>query len=289
MGVYLRPHVLEDALDALRENPLAILAGGTDFYPARVGTPIDDDVLDITAIKTLRGITLDNGVWRIGALATWTDLIRTALPPAYDGLKMAAREVGGAQIQNAGTLVGNICNASPAADGVPGLLTLDASVELASVNGSRAVPLAEFVTGNRTTLRRPDELVRGLTIPEPAPDAMSSFLKLGARKYLVISIVMASFVIEPKGDAVGRACVAVGACSAVARRLPALEAALAGKSIGAALGDTVQAEHLQGALSPIDDIRGSGDYRMDAALTLVRRGLSILGGDMTAAQTGSQS
>ena len=289
MGVYLRPHVLEDALDALRDNPLAILAGGTDFYPARVGKPIDDDVLDITAIEALRGISLHDGVWRIGALATWTDLIRAELPPAFDGLKMAAREVGGTQIQNAGTLVGNICNASPAADGVPGLLTLDAAVELISANGSRTVPLAEFATGNRMTLRRPDELVSGLAIPEPAPDAASHFLKLGARKYLVISIVMASFVIEPEGDAVGRACVAVGACSAVARRLPALEAALVGKSIGAALGDTAEAEHLASILSPIDDIRGSGAYRMDAALALVQRGLSDLGGVIAAVQTGSRS
>lgn len=280
MGVYLRPQALEDALDALSETPLAILAGGTDFYPARVGRPLDDDVLDITAIDALRGITQDNRGWRIGALTTWTDLIRADLPPAFDGLKAAAREVGGVQIQNAGTIVGNICNASPAADGMPCLMALDASAELTRAGGTRTVPLDDFVTGNRATARGADELVTGIVVPSLAADAESAFLKLGARKYLVISIVMAGFVIEPDGGAVGRARIAVGACSPVARRLPALEAALAGKPLDAALGETADQAHVADALSPIDDVRGSAAYRNEAALTVVRRGLSALGAQM---------
>jgi CO/xanthine dehydrogenase FAD-binding subunit len=280
VGVYLRPRALEDALDALNETPLAILAGGTDFYPARVGQPLDDDVLDITAIDALRGVTLDERGWCIGALTSWSDLIRAELPPAFDGLKAAAREVGGVQIQNAGTIVGNICNASPAADGVPCLLALDAAVELTRAGGSRTVPLAEFITGNRRTARAADELVTGLLVPAPSDEARSLFLKLGARRYLVISIVMAAFVIEPAGGAVGRAKIAVGACSPVARRLAALEAALAGNPLDGKLGDIVEASHVQAALAPIDDVRGSADYREDAALTLVRRGLSELGAQM---------
>lgn len=277
MGVYLRPQALDDALDALHETPLAILAGGTDFYPARVGNPLDDDVLDITAIEGLRGVAGDARGWRIGALTTWTDLIRAQLPPAFDGLKAAAREVGGVQIQNAGTIVGNICNASPAADGVPCLLALDAAVELSRAGGRRTVPLAEFITGNRSTARAPDELVTGILVPAVGEGAGSAFLKLGARRYLVISIVMAAFVIEPEGDRVGRARIAVGACSPVARRLEALEAALVGQPLGDTLGHVVEAHHLAEVLSPIGDVRGSADYRDDAALTLVRRGLSALG------------
>jgi CO/xanthine dehydrogenase FAD-binding subunit len=96
-----------------------VLAGGTDFYPARVGRAIDEDILDITAIGELRGIAEDADGWRIGATTTWSELIETRLPPLFDGLKLAAREVGGRQIQNAGTIAGNLCNASPAADGVP--------------------------------------------------------------------------------------------------------------------------------------------------------------------------
>ncbi|MDH3233249.1 MAG: FAD binding domain-containing protein [Alphaproteobacteria bacterium] len=280
MGVYIRPQALEDALAALSESPLAILAGGTDFYPARVGKPLDDDVLDITALSALRGIERHGDTWCIGALATWTDLIRAELPPAFDGLKSAAREVGGVQIQNAGTIAGNLCNASPAADGVPSLLALDATIELSSTRGTRAVPLADFITGNRSTVREADELATGIVVPEPGAGTQSSFLKLGARRYLVISIVMAGFVIEPEGEEVGRARIAVGACSPVARRLPALEAALMGQPLDAGLGDHVTADHLATALAPIDDVRGSAAYRQDAALSVVRRGLSELGGQM---------
>ncbi|HUT50746.1 MAG TPA: FAD binding domain-containing protein [Alphaproteobacteria bacterium] len=284
MGVYLRPQALEDALDALSETPLAILAGGTDFYPARVGRPLDDDVLDITAIDALRGIERHGDGWCIGALATWTDLIRAALPSAFDGLKAAAREVGGVQIQNTGTIAGNLCNASPAADGVPSLLALDAAIELSSVGGTRTVRLADFIIGNRSTVRTADELVTGIVVPESGAGAQSTFVKLGARKYLVISIVMAGFVIEPDGDAVGRARIAVGACSPVARRLDALEAALVGRPLDAALGDLVTADHLKAVLAPIDDVRGTAEYRAGAALTVVRRGLSELGGQMAGAQ-----
>src|SRR3977135_89035 len=123
MGVYLRPSRLEDALTALA-RPYVVLAGGTDFYPARVGRAIDEDVLDIGGIAVLRGISGDAAGWRLGATTTWSELLETDLPPLFDGLKQAAREVGGRQIQNAGTLAGNLCNASPAADGVPPLLAV---------------------------------------------------------------------------------------------------------------------------------------------------------------------
>ena len=282
MGEYLRPERLDQALDALRARAMTsraptIVAGGTDFYPARVGRPLDDDVLDISAIAGLRGIEDRGDHWRIGALTTWTDVVRADLPPCFDGLKRAARAVGGLQIQNAGTVAGNICNASPAADGAPNLLALDAAVELASAGGGRVTPIGEFITGNRTTARAPDEMVVGLTVPKPAPGATGAFLKLGARKYLVISIVMVAIVIEPDHGRVGRARIAVGACAPAPRRLPALEAALAGAPLDGDLGARADGSHLRGALAPIDDVRGSAAYRRDAALTLIRRGLSDLG------------
>jgi CO/xanthine dehydrogenase FAD-binding subunit len=274
MGSYLRPAELNEALAALAARPRVILAGGTDYYPARVGRPVDDDVLDITGLSALRRIAETDGSWRIPALVTWSDLIAAKLPGLFDGLKLAAREVGGVQIQNAGTVCGNLCNASPAADGTPNLLALDARVELASAAGQRVVPVAEFVTGNRRTMRRPDELVTGLIIPKPTRDARSTFLKLGARKYLVISIVMVGAVVEMEGDAVAAARVAVGSCSAVAKRLPALEHRLAGRKLSA-LADQVEASDLS-PLTPIDDVRGTAAYRGDAALTLVRRALAEL-------------
>src|SRR4051812_49724886 len=185
MGNYLRPARLEEALAALA-RPWTVLAGGTDFYPARVGRAIEENVLDVTGIADLRGISAGRAGWRLGATTTWSELIETPLPPVFDGLKQAAREVGGRQIQNAGTLAGNLCNASPAADGVPPLLALDAEVELASAAGKRRLALAEFITGNRKTARRTDEILSAVLIPRRIEHAASSFSKLGARRYLVI-------------------------------------------------------------------------------------------------------
>ena len=269
MANYHRPHRLEVELDALAK-PHVVLAGGTDFYPARVGRTIDEDVLDISGIGALRGIAATPQGWRLGATTTWSELVAADLPPLFDGLKQAAREVGGRQIQNAGTLAGNLCNASPAADGVPPLLALDAEIEIAGPTGSRMVMLADFITGNRRTVLMPGELVVAIHVPSPAMEARSAFLKLGARRYLVISIVMAAATLEIAEGRIVRARVAVGACSAVAQRLPALEAALAGVALDASLGTQIEAGHLI-PLTPIDDVRGSAGYRTDVALVLLRR------------------
>ncbi len=273
MGSYLRPTALGQALEALGEGPRTIVAGGTDHYPARVGRQIDEDVLDISALRELRGIADTRKQVRIGALTTWSDLVRAPLPAWFDGLKQAAREVGGLQVQNAGTLCGNVCNASPAADGVPSLLALDARVELSARDRVRELPLSEFITGNRRTQRGHDELVTALILPKPGKGARSTFLKLGARKYMVISIVMVAGVLVPgRGGKIADLRVAVGACSEVAQRLSALEADLTGRPMAAALA---KPEHLA-PLGPIDDIRGTAAYRRDAALTLVRRALARL-------------
>lgn len=271
-GSYLRPQHLDEALAALAASPRMIVAGGTDYYPARVGKPLDDDVLDITALPELRRIADFGQAWRIPALATWTDLIEADLPALFDGLKLAAREVGGVQIQNTGTICGNLCNASPAADGIPALMALDAAVELVSASGRRVLPVTEFVLGNRRTARRPDELVASLIVPKI--DARSSFLKLGARKYLVISIVMVGAVLATRPDGrIGTARFAVGSCAATAKRLPELEAELIGRALDARTAQIVNERHLA-SLAPIDDVRGTAEYRRDATLTLLRRALA---------------
>lgn len=277
MPLYHRPTSLDDALKALGDGPLTIVAGGTDFYPQRVGVPLDDDVLDVTAIDGLSAIEVRAGAIHIGALATWTDIVRADLPPWMAVLVQCAREIGGVQTQNTGTVAGNVCNASPAADGIPCLLALDASVELASAAGTRSAPIAEFVTGVRKIRRRPEEMVTGLLLPTPQRPARGAFRKLGARKYMIIAIASVAAVIEASDDgAVTAARIAIGACSPVAERLPGLEAALRGRAMSAALGDVAMPEHLA-ALSPISDIRASADYRMEAALTMTRRVLSELG------------
>ena len=278
MSSYLRPTTLSDALHVLSEKRSTIIAGGTDFYPARVGKPLDEDVLDVTAIESLRAIEDGGDHYVIGATTTWTDLIREDLPDWFRAMKLAAKEVGGVQIQNAGTIVGNVCNASPAADGAPGLLALDASVVLASLSGERIIPITEFVLGNRSTARKPDEIVVGLRIPKCRADAKSTFLKLGARKYLVISIVMVSAILEVSAEGmVDRCRVAVGSCSEVATRLHDLETKLRGMPADDRLAGLITTDHLT-PLSPIGDVRGSAGYRRDAALTLVRRAIDELTG-----------
>ncbi|MCC8430511.1 FAD binding domain-containing protein [Reyranella aquatilis] len=272
MGDYLRPRDLDEALQALT-RPFTVLAGGTDFYPARVGRSVTEDVLDIAGIAALRGISESDEGWRLGATTTWSELVEASLPPLFDGLKQAAREVGGRQIQNAGTIAGNVCNASPAADGMPALLALEATVEVASRVGMRRLPLGAFVTGVRRTALMPGELVTALHVPRPENEARSAFLKLGARRYLVISIAMASVVVEISDRAVAAARIAVGACSPVAQRLPDLEQALVGAPADARLGERIKPRHLA-PLSPIDDVRGSAGYRNDVALVLLRRLLS---------------
>jgi len=280
MGAYLRPADLEAALGALAAStpggrPWVVVAGATDHYPARVGRVPREDVLDVTGIAGLRGIESIEGGWRIGALTTWTDLAEADLPPLFDGLRAAALAIGGLQIQSRATVVGNVCNASPAADGVPNLLVLDALVELSSARGSHRVPIGEFVTGNRRTVRRPDELVTALVIPAPIPGTRvrSTFEKLGSRAYLVISIAMVAAALEIGVDRrIARARLAVGACSEVAQRLPGLEADLAGRPASFETAAIVGPGHLEG-LSPIDDVRGTAAYRRDAAVVLVRRAL----------------
>jgi len=274
MLAYHRPMTLEEALAIRRARPVTVLAGGTDVYPARAaragwGARHHADLLDISAIPGLRGLGEASGHWRIGALTTWTDISRASLPPLFDGLKLAAREVGGVQIQNRGTLAGNICTASPAGDGAPNLLALDAKVELASLDGRRIVAMADFIDGYRHTVCRPDEIVTAILVPKHGRGTRSRFLKLGARKYLVISILMVAGTIET--DAAGRiaaARLAVGACSPTPQRLLALEALLIGQPPRAA-AHLVAAAHAQ-PLSPIDDIRASAAYRRAAALALTR-------------------
>jgi CO/xanthine dehydrogenase FAD-binding subunit len=244
MIAYHQPKTLDHALQLLARSPrMTIIAGGTDVYPAKAtraawGSTRHADVLDISRVSFHRGVEDHATHWSISPLTTWTDIIRAELPSLFDGLKAAARTVGGVQIQNRGTLVGNICNASPAADGVPPLLTLDTEIDIESHEGTRTVPLSAFIDGYRHTVLAPNEMVVGLRVPKRP--GTGHFLKLGARAYLVISIAMVSGVFDY--DASGTI----------------TQARIA-----------VTADHFA-QLTPLDDVRASADYRRAAALQLVR-------------------
>jgi CO/xanthine dehydrogenase FAD-binding subunit len=268
---YLIPTKLEAALKSLAQQQDKLVAGGTDVYPSMKQGHTPKSLLDVTRIKELMNITVTDTGFRIGAAVTWTEIVKAKLPAAFDGLKHAAKEVGSLQIQNAGTIAGNLCNASPAADGVPPLLTLDARVEVASAaRGARILPLQDFILGVRKTALGSDEIVTAIHIPTPPDGAGSAFEKLGNRKYLVISIAMTAALIkcDVRGS-ISEARVAIGACSPVAQRLTQLEADL----IGAKPSEVeILPSHLS-QLSPIDDVRGSGGYRLDIVQEQCRRAI----------------
>lgn len=270
---YLAPTSLDDALAYLKETGAQVIAGCTDYYPSRDPVDLASPVLDITRIAGFRGIETCKEGWRIGAATTWTDLVRAPLPPAFDGLKQAAREVGSIQIQNRATLVGNVCNASPAADGVPPLLTLGAQVEISGPEGRRQVGLSEFITGVRQTALNDAELVSALLIPAQPEARKSAFQKLGSRRYLVISIAMVATALEMEEGTIAAVKLAVGSCAPIAKRLPALEDALIGKSAAELEFLSLDDPAFWAPLSPIDDIRGSASYRRDAVAELTRRTL----------------
>jgi len=271
---YLRPDTLHDALAALQSSDLCIAAGCTDLFPATQARRLPGPVLDISGLAELRGISQSAAGWKIGANTTWSDLVRADLPPAFRGLQLAAREVGAKQIQNRGTIAGNLCNASPAADGVPPLLTLDAEVELSSADGARKLPLGNFLTGPRQTALRKGEMVTAIQVPDAAVRGEADFLKLGARAYLVISIAMCAVRIEIIDNHVTDAALAVGACGPVAVRLSEVEAALTGRPLDPTL---ITDAAVSAALSPIDDVRADADYRARAAAELLRRSVARLG------------
>jgi CO/xanthine dehydrogenase FAD-binding subunit len=272
MVPWLRPASVDQALAALAADPsLRVVAGGTDVYPALAEAAPRTPMLDLSALP-LRGIARDAGGWRIGALTTWTDIARADLPAPMRGLQQAAAEVGSPQIQNAGTIAGNIVNASPAADGTVALLALGADVEVAGPN-PRRVALADFVLGPRKVALVPGELVTAVHIPDPG-DGVGGFLKLGARKYLVISIAMVAASLRVDRGVIVQAGIAVGSCSPVARRLTGLETRLQGVPLAQAAA-LVRAQDAVG-LAPISDVRADAAYRAESVPVLVSRLLDRL-------------
>ena len=269
---YHSPTDLSSALALAANGKGKIIAGGTDVYPTQGQGEAPETYLDLTKVIRLSGITHESdGSFRIGATTTWSGINDTHLPPAFDALKQAAKEVGSIQIQNAGTIAGNICNASPAADRVPPLLALDARIEMMSAQrGVRMLPLSEFIQGVRKTALAKDELVSAILIP-PLPDgAKAAFEKLGSRRFLVISISMVAAVIScDQNGLICDARVSVGSCSPVAVRLTQLEQDILGKRPREIV---VTDKHLT-ALTPISDVRGRKNYRMDVVGTQCERAI----------------
>jgi len=268
---FLQPRTLDEALQDLHVRSPRVLAGGTDVFPSLQNKLLLGPVLDVSRVLGLRRIERHARGWVIGAGATWSDVLKADLPPVFAALKQAAADVGSVQIQNRATVAGNICNASPAADGVPPLLILDAEVELSSLQGTRRLPLEQFILGNRKTALKQDELLTAVHVPEAAVVGKSHFLKLGARRYLVISIAMVAVrLVLDEAWRVAECAVAVGSCSPVAKRLRRLEQSLLGRRFREI---TIGPEVLDG-LQPIGDMRATAAFRKEAVGELLARALS---------------
>jgi CO/xanthine dehydrogenase FAD-binding subunit len=256
----LRPRSLKDALTMLRdEGPLTPLAGGTDlFVTLNAGTLRERRFLDLWHLDSLRGIDKDGKWLHFGALTTYTDCIASKkVKHALPILQEAAREVGGVQIQNRGTLAGNIGNGSPAGDSLPVLMAADAQVILQSqAGGKREVPLSDYYTGYRASVRRADELIVAIRLKIPRKKDRQLFRKVGTRAAQAISkIVMAAV-----GDKV-----AFGSVAPVVMRARKLEEYLAA---GGASLDGAQRVLLD-EIRPIDDIRSTAEYRRRVAANLL--------------------
>ena len=255
----LRPGSLSDALHMMRdEGPLTPIAGCTDVYVnLHFGLAKERRYIDLWPVPELRGIAADGAALRIGALTTYSDLIRSPLVQLrVPMLVAAAREVGGRQIQHRGTIGGNIANASPAGDSLPALAAADAAIVLRSASTERTVPFAQFFTGYRQTVRQPDELIIAVEIPKI--EGRQYWRKVGTRRAQAISKVMCAAV---RGPAVK---VALGSVAATVVRLPQTERIL---SSGGTISDAQAA--LVREIAPIDDVRSTADYRREVSANLL--------------------
>ena len=258
------PRSLTEALRMLRdEAPMVPLAGCTDLYVSlNFGTMTAVRFLNLWQLDELRPIRTDGDSLSIGALATYTDLIRSPLVRrCLPMLVAAARDIGGVQIQNRGTIGGNVANASPAGDTLPVLAAAQATVVLRRVDGERRVPFSSFYTGYRRSVMKADEIIVALEIPRIR--GRQWFRKVGTRRAQAISkVVMAA--VDCGSDAQPR--IAIGSVAPTVVRLPATEAALArGVSIDEA--QRILIDEIQ----PIDDIRSTAEYRRQVAANLLAR------------------
>lgn len=251
---------LGEALAILRDDRRTPIAGATDLYVAlNFGTLEQRQFLDIWAVDELREISMKGTTLAIGALATYTSLIRSPLVAKHLPMLIeASRQVGGAQIQNRGTVGGNVANASPAGDSLPVLAAADAVIVLRSASAERRVPITEFYTGYRATVIRPDELI--VAIEVPPVEGRQWFRKVGTRAAQAISKIVVAGVRSDKPR------LAFGSVAPTVVRVPKTERSLAsGATIDEAAGILAR------EIKPIDDLRSTAEYRLRVATNLLRR------------------
>ena len=271
MTSYLRPRTLEEAVVARAAYPdWMVLAGGTDLMVNANHKATPPGILDLWRLGELGFIRVESAAIAIGAGTTWHEVERhPAIRDKLLPLAQAAREIGALQIQARGTLGGNVGTSSPVGDSLPVLLALDASIEVASVRGTRRIPYADYCTGYRKTQLAADELIVAAHIPVPAAATRTTWRKVGTRRAQSISKVMGAAAITLDGDTVVSARVALGAVADRPIRIGAVESIVRGLPLAQAADAARSA--LRGAIKPIDDVRSTAEYRRDVAENLVAR------------------
>jgi CO/xanthine dehydrogenase Mo-binding subunit/xanthine dehydrogenase iron-sulfur cluster and FAD-binding subunit A len=274
-----RPATLDAALRELRDAPVRtrLVAGGTDLIVEQQrGVRPAEHLIDLSGIWELRYVRQDGDVVRIGALATHNDVLREHdLRDALLPLAQACIEVGAPQIRARATIAGNLVTASPANDTIAPLIALGAEVVLASAGGARTVALEDFYTGFRSTVLRPDEIVREIRFPALDVERRGIFLKLGLRRAQAISVINVAVVLRFDGLKIEEASIALGCVGPTIVRAPEAEGVLVGNTLGAATIEHA-AELALEAIAPINDLRGSADYRRRTVRALVRQALETL-------------
>jgi xanthine dehydrogenase small subunit len=269
---YRRPDDLATALRLLADHPFTVMAGGTDLL---VKNELEAPILDITGLAELTEISATADSVRIGAGVTFTELLASDLVQTWcRPLSQAAAVVGGRQIQNQGTIGGNVANASPAADTLPVLAVLNAAVELRTVGARRLVPVEKFCTGPGRTDLQPGELITAIIIPKAPPESLAFFVKVGPRRAQAISIVSVALRARTDGNRLRGVRVSYGAVSPVVTTDPEVATLLESAPLTT---DLVRAAASRSGAVPIGDIRASATYRKRLLAGVLLRGFADAG------------
>lgn len=277
---YHRPTELTEALKLLAElkEGYRIIAGGTDLVPAArrggVSLPNHTHIIDISSIKELGYIVKDDGMIRIGAVTRVSEIgVSTVVKEHVPIVADAASQLGSLQVRNLGTIGGNLCNASPAADIAPPLLVLDAKVNVRGIDGQRLVPVTELFTGPGKTNLAPGEILAEIQIPITEATAGSCFIKLGRRNAFTLSIVSVATLVKVKDGIFDDVRIALGAVAPTPIRASKAEEYLTGKETSEQVIDE-GAKIVAGEVKPISDVRASEEYRRDMSYILTKRAIN---------------
>jgi carbon-monoxide dehydrogenase medium subunit len=272
------PHKLEDALEALNGDGAQVLAGGTDLVNSiKINLNRPRRLVYVLGISELEFIRVEGGSLSIGAAARLSDIEHDRqVVSQYPALAEAINVIGGTQIRNMATLVGNLCNASPGADTPPILLALDAEVEICGGSGGTGIqrnrlPLGGFFTGPKKTVLKQGQMVRSVVLPSPPEHSGAAFRRL-ARVSLDIAKINCAAFIKRDGDVVQEARIALGSVAPTPVRAPTIEKALEGRKQSEGLFQEA-VELVEEDIAPIDDVRSTADYRRQIASLLVREAL----------------